>query len=133
MAKKVLEFDGGEWVLGLAAIILAGIGIYQIYYGLSEKYKKHVSGLNLGESENRVLLFSGKAGYAARGFVWLIISFLLGKAALHSNSQEAGSTGEAYQFVGETSYGPILLFALALGLICYGIFNFVRARFESFR
>lgn len=131
-AKKVLEFDGGEWLLGAAALILAGIGIYQIYYGLSEKYKKHVSGLNLGEAENRLLLSSGKLGYVARGIVWFILSFLLGKAAMHSNSQEAGSTGDAFQFVGENSYGPVLLFALALGLLCYGVFNFIRARFESF-
>lgn len=131
-AKKVLALDGGDWMLGVGALILAAIGIYQIYYGLSEKYKKHVSGLNLAESENRVLLSSGKVGYVARGIVWFIISFLLGKAAFYSNSQEAGSTGEAFQFVGEASYGPILLFALALGLICYGVFNFIRARFESF-
>lgn len=131
-AKKVLEFDGGEWLLGAGAVVLAGIGMYQIYYGLSEKYKKHVSGLNLGEAENRLLLSSGKLGYVARGTVWFIISFLLGKAAMHSNSQEAGSTGDAFQFVSETSYGPILLLALALGLLCYGVFNFIRARFESF-
>lgn len=131
-AQKVLEFDGGEWLLGVAAIILAGIGIYQIYYGLSEKYKKHVSGLNLSGGTDRLLLLSGKAGYVARGVVWLILSFLLGKAALHSNSQEAGSSGDAFQFVREASYGNILLFALALGLLCYGVFNFIRARFESF-
>jgi hypothetical protein len=131
-AQQVLDLPAGQWLLGLAALALAGIGFYQIWYALSEKYKKHVSGLSLHEHTNRLLLSSGKAGYIARGVVWLILSFLLSKAALNANSQEAGSTGDAFKFLGAASYGPYLLAALALGLICYGIFNFIRARFESF-
>lgn len=131
-AQQVLEFSAGEWLLGAASLVMAGIGVYQFYYALSEKYKKHVSTLNLPSTASKALLGSGKVGYLARGFVWFIVAFLLFKAALHSNSKEAGSTGDAFEFLQDASYGNYLLAALALGLVAYGVFNFVRARYESF-
>ena len=128
---EVLEKPWGAWVAGLAALIIAGIGIYQIYYGLTEKYRKHVSALNLHSNASRLLLRSGKIGYVARGLVWIILGWLLLKAALHANSDEAGDTGKAFQFLENASYGSYLLGALGLGLACYGVFNFIRSRYEA--
>jgi len=133
MASQLLQKPFGQWLVGIVALIFAGTGIYQIYYALSEKYKKHVQGLNLHNTSSRLLLRAGKTGYIARGIVWLIISWLLIKAAVHANSKEAGDTGKAFQFLESASFGSYLLGALGLGLICYGFFNFIRARYESFR
>lgn len=128
---EVLDKPWGQWAVGLLALVLAGIGIYQVYYGLTEKYRKHVSSLNLHSNASRLLLRSGKIGYVARGVVWIIISWLLMKAALHTNSNEAGDTGKAFQFLENGSYGSFLLGLLGLGLMCYGIFNFIRSRYET--
>ena len=128
---EVLDKPWGQWAVGLFALVLAGIGIYQIHYGLTEKYRKHVSKLNLHTNASTLLLRSGKIGYVARGVVWLILSWLLMKAALHTNSNEAGDTGKAFQFLESTSYGSPLLGLLGLGLMCYGIFNFIRSRYET--
>ncbi len=78
-----------------------------------------------------LLLKSGKIGYVARGIVWLIIAWLFSKAAWFSNASEAGDTAEAFRFLEEASYGSYLLGALGLGLLCYGIFNFIRAFYEK--
>ncbi len=51
---------------------------------------------------------------------------------MHANSAEAGDTSNAFQFLAEASYGTILLAAVGLGMVCYGIFNFIRARYENF-
>ncbi|MDB5193442.1 MAG: hypothetical protein JWQ96_3005 [Segetibacter sp.] len=129
---ELLNKPFGQWLLGIVAAIIIGVGIYQIYYGLSEKYRKHVE--KIGYSSNKNLMLSaGKIGYVARGIVWLIIGWLFSKAALHSNSAEAGDTSNAFQFLAEASYGTYLLAAVGAGLICYGIFNLIRARYESFR
>jgi hypothetical protein len=75
---------------------------------------------------------AGKIGYVARGIVWLVIGWLFTKAAFHKNSSEAGDTSEAFGFLAEASYGSYLLAGVGLGLICYGIFNFIRVRYETF-
>ena len=131
--QSVMQMNNGPLLIGIGAIIIAIIGIYQIYYSFSEKYEKHVS-LNYGNDKTSdLLLTSGKIGYVARGIVWLIIGWLFGQAALHSNSSEAGDTAKAFQFLEEASYGSYLLGAVGFGLLCYGIFNFIRARYESFQ
>jgi hypothetical protein len=52
-------------------------------------------------------------------------------AARHASASEAGDTTKAFQFV-EGSFGSILLGALAVGLMLYGAFNFIRAQHERF-
>jgi hypothetical protein len=131
VAARLMESPYGPWLVGLFALVLAGVGCYQIWYGLSEKYKKHVSQLS-SQGGNTALLYSGKIGYVARGIVWLVIAFLMLKAAWHANAAQAGGSVKAFQFIEQSRYGSYLLGIVGLGLIAYGFFNFVRARYENF-
>lgn len=130
--SELLAKPFGDWLVGLFGLALAITGIYQIYYGLSGKFSKHVQDLSLRSTASRNLLLAGKIGYAARGIVWLILAWLVFKAAFQSDSGEAGGTGKAFHFLEAASFGSYLLGALGIGLICYGVFNFIRARFERF-
>jgi hypothetical protein len=56
---------------------------------------------------------------------------MLLKAALRNNANEAGDTSEAFGFL-SSSYGPYILAAVAAGLFCYGVFCFMRAKWERF-
>lgn len=132
LASRLLEQSAGQWLLGAGALIMAAVGVYQLYYGLSEKYRKHVQGLSLSTPASSLLLRSGKVGYVARGIVWLVVAWLLLKAALHANASEAGDTAQAFQFVENSTAGSLLLGALGVGLVAYGVFNFIRARYENF-
>lgn len=130
LVHELLNKPFGNWVLGIVAVIIFCTGVYQCYYGFSEKYRKHVdkAGHNIN---NKLLFIAGKTGYVARGIVWLIIGWMFMQAALHSNSSEAGDTPKAFSFLEHAAYGSYLLGAVGLGLVCYGIFNFIRARHEQ--
>jgi len=131
IAKELLSKPYGQWLVGIAAVILLVVGMYQIYYGLSEKYRKHVNRVGRNTNKN-LLLMAGKVGYVARGIVWLLIAWLFMKAALHSNAAEAGDTSKAFSFLEDVSFGSYLLGAVGIGLMCYGTFNFIRAKYEKF-
>lgn len=131
-ASETLSKPFGEWLLGLSALILAGIGIYQIMYGWSGKYRKHVQQLSLHTSSSKILLLSGKIGYMARGVVWIVMAYLMIRAALSGSSKQAGDTSKVFSFV-ESSWGSPVLAVIAIGLIAYGFFNMVRARYENFQ
>jgi hypothetical protein len=131
-AAQLMTLKYGQWIVGVLALFFAGIGLYQIGYGLSEKYKKHVQQLSRS-SYSKVLLLSGKIGYVARGVVWLIIAYLLLKAAFNDNSAEAGGSGKAFLFIENIPYGSLLLAMTGIGFMAYGAFNFIRARYESFQ
>lgn len=131
LAHTLLEKSYGEWVLGLIGLITIGLGIYQIYKGLSGKYLKKIQGAQIKPEWRNALVRAGKVGYPARGIVWGIIGYLFLKAALSANEQEAGGTASAFQFIENNTFGSFLLGVVALGLICYGIFMFVRGRYET--
>jgi TRAP-type C4-dicarboxylate transport system permease small subunit len=132
LAGELMSQPLGQVLVGLAALVFAGVGIYQIYYGFSEKYRKHVQGLSLHSNHASLLLKSGKIGYISRGVVWVVIAVLFFRAAFASAANEAGSTGKAFRFIEASPFGSYLLAALGLGLMAYGIFNFIRARYENF-
>ncbi|MDQ3279567.1 MAG: DUF1206 domain-containing protein [Bacteroidota bacterium] len=132
VAGELMSKPFGQVLVGIGGLIFAIVGAYQIYYGLSEKYRKHVQGLSLHSTQSSLMLRSGKVGYISRGVVWLVIAFLFFRAALHARASEAGSTGEAFQFIETSPYGSPLLGILGLGLVAFGIFSFVRARYERF-
>ncbi|HUQ67597.1 MAG TPA: DUF1206 domain-containing protein [Flavitalea sp.] len=130
-AATLLSKPFGQWLLGIAAMVIAAVGIYQVFYGIAGKYKNHVQKMSLHSAKAKLLLTSGIVGYVARGIVWLIISYLMLKAAIMKSATKAGATDKAFDFV-ETVWGANYLALMAGGLIAYGLFNFVRSRYERF-
>ncbi|TDB63822.1 DUF1206 domain-containing protein [Arundinibacter roseus] len=129
LVQKLLEQPYGQWLVGLLAVGTMAVGVYQIYYALSEKYRKKIRESKLRREIQGTLIHTGKAGYIARGIVWLIIGYLFLKAAIQSDPSEAGGSDSAFSFV-ENEYGTVILGIIALGLLCYGVFMFVRARYQ---
>ena len=130
---EILQQPWGQLLLVILAALIAGIGIYQIWYGNSGSYRKHVNLQELDRNASVALLRAGKIGYISRGIVWLILAFLLFEAAYYSRASKAGDTGAAFSYVQDSPFGTYLLAALGLGLICYGVMNFVRSVFEKFK
>lgn len=130
LVTRALQQPFGQWLVGIAAAIMIGIGFYQIYRAFSGKYKKYVK-QGLHHDAAGWISKIGVAGYTARGIVWLILGWLFIKAAVRSNAKEAGGSDAAFQWLEDSAYGAYLLGAVALGLICYGLFMFLRAKYQA--
>lgn len=130
LVSKLLQQPFGQWLVGIVAVGIMISGLYQIYYGLSDKYKKKVQHVGLKHDIEEKMVKMGKAGYVARGIVWLVIGYLFLKAGLQSNPQQAGGSSSAFRFLENSSYGSYLLGAVAIGLVFYGIFMFMRAKYQ---
>lgn len=132
LAATLLEKPGGRWLTGLAALLMLATGLYQIYYGWSERYRKYVQESQMNTPHAQLLLRSGKVGYIARGLVWIVIAWLLFQAALSARAAEAGGTTDAFRFLEASPLGSWLAGAVGLGLAAFGVFNLIRARYERF-
>ncbi|NIP79014.1 MAG: DUF1206 domain-containing protein, partial [Gemmatimonadetes bacterium] len=73
---------------------------------------------------------SGRMGLAARGVVFVIIAGYTVTAALQSDPSEARGLGGVLSLMQDT---PWLLGLVALGLLGYGLYNLVRARYRIIR
>jgi hypothetical protein len=69
-------------------------------------------------------------GLAARGVVFAIVGTFLVVAAYHEDSGEARGVGGALHVLEEQTYGRWLLGAVALGLVAYGAYQFILARYR---
>jgi hypothetical protein len=130
IVSKVLAYSMGDWIIGITAVIVIIGGINQIYKGISGRFMKKVQ---LIKSEyQKTFRRIGVVGYGARGFVFCIIGYFLIRAALDSNPSEAQGTDAAFDFL-QHNFGNILMAMVAVGLLAYGIFMFVKARHERIR
>lgn len=121
-AGVILVLLVGGVVLGIAVTLF--VRAYRVSFA---KY------LNLSSLPTRVcsgLLLLGRLGNAALGVVFLIISFFLIIAALQHNPKDAKGLDAAMGELLKQPFGPWLLGIVALGLIAYGLYSFVEARYR---
>jgi uncharacterized protein DUF1206 len=77
-----------------------------------------------------VALLLGRLGLLALAVVFGIVALFLIVAALRHNPNEAKGLGGALQQLAQEPFGPLLLAAVALGLMTYGVFSFAEARYR---
>ena len=127
LVTKVLELPWGQWMVGITALIVIGSGINQMYKGFSKKFLKKIKLVRT--NLEKVFTNAGVIGYISRGLVLAIIGYLLLHAAITSNPEEAKGSEEAFDFI-ENRFGTFLMGVVAFGLVAYGMFMFVKARYQ---
>lgn len=131
MVAKLLEQPYGQWLVGAIGLFVIGIGVYQLIRAYSGSFAKHVNSSQLPASQQRLVYRVGQLGYTARGIVWGILGYFLVQAAMNANAQEARGTEGAFDFLAGMGQAPLLI--VALGLVCYGLYMLVRAKYPILR
>ena len=128
---RVLTMPFGRTLVILTGAFVIGFGLYQIYKGVKAKFRKRLKLGEMKEAKDTWATWSGRIGYAARGVVFCIIGFFVIQAALNFDPDEAKGLDEALQTLAENYYGAWMLGAVALGLIAYGFYMLVEARYRQ--
>ncbi len=131
MVSEILSQSWGQWVVGIIALAFFGKAIWQFYRAYSGKFKNKLQDQHVDKKVEKLITTFGKVGYTARGIVISIIGVLFIRAAMQSDASEAGGTQEAFNLIQqESAYGTIILGIVALGLVAYGVFMFVKAKYR---
>ena len=129
--RTAFELPGGELLLYAAAIGIAGYGLYQLYRAAVAKLSKQ---LNVGEMRGEAghwVIWVSRFGIAARGVVFLAVGWTVFRAAQEQDPNETGGIRQAFSVIGEWGRWPFA--AVAFGLIAYGIYNLLNARYRRIR
>ncbi|MBX2840637.1 MAG: DUF1206 domain-containing protein [Flammeovirgaceae bacterium] len=130
LVNTLLSESYGQILVGILGVIFLCKAGYQLYRAYSGKFKNKVNESGLGRKARELVLKSGQIGYTARGVVIGIISFLTFKAAFSANSNQAGGTEDAFGFI-QNEFGAIVLAVVAIGLLAYGVFMFIKAKYRK--
>ncbi len=128
MISKLLSQSYGQYIVGAIAIVLFIKAVFQLYKAYSGEYKEHVQQSSLRSEAKSLMIKAGKVGFTARGIVIGLIAYFTFKAALTANSDQAGGTKQALNFL-QDEFGTIVLMIVALGLAAYGVFMFIKAKY----
>lgn len=121
----------GRWLVGLAGVIAIGVGFSYLYEAYKAKFRRHLKLSQMSRAEQTWAVRLGRFGIAARGIVFGIIGLFLIQAAKQSDASQAKGFGEALAILAQQPAGPWLLGIVALGLIAYGIYSLVEARYRQ--
>jgi hypothetical protein len=130
-----LAQDALLYPFGREAVIAAGLGA--VGYGLfllSKVWTGHVDGLlsltSLPAGTARTVNWIGRLGMLSRGVIYATIGVLLCGAGFEGSAQNVVGFGGAMRTVSENALGAISLALIAVGLVAYGLFMFIEARYR---
>ncbi|MEG4112427.1 MULTISPECIES: DUF1206 domain-containing protein [unclassified Microcoleus] len=130
LTAQILAQPFGQWLVGLAGSIVIGVGFSYFYEAYKAKFRRHFKLEEMSQSEQNWATRLGRFGIAARGIVFVIIGFFLIQAARLSDASQTKGLGEVLAILGQQPFSPVILGLVPLGLIAYGIYSVIEARYR---
>jgi hypothetical protein len=129
----VMEKPFGRVAIGLVGLGIAAYGLFEIYRAFKSDLMKKLNLEGSAVATRQRVVAVARVGMTARGVVFGIIGWLVLLSALRYDPSKAQGLQGALVSLREAAYGPWLLALVALGLIAYGIFQLVKARYRMIR
>jgi len=120
----------GQWLVGTVGAVVIGLGFYEFYQAYTAKFCRKFNLNEMSDTEKTWATRIGRFGLAAKGVVYSIIGFFLIQAARQSKSKQVRGLEGALDSLARQPYGRWLLGVVALGLIAYGVYYIVQARYR---
>jgi hypothetical protein len=125
---RAMDHPFGRWAVAAAGLAILGYGGYQIYRAASAKVRDH-----LDRKTPDILVAVSRFGIAARAVIFGVIGVSLIRAAILYNPNAARGTSGAMQQIAARPFGGWLLVVIAIGLIAYGVYAFINARYRRIK
>jgi hypothetical protein len=130
---KLMEQPFGPWLVGLVGLIGVAGGLGQIAQGVTTDFKKDFKLGEMSATERTAFTWIGRLGLVARGIVFALLGLFLVQAALNTDPNRAKGLDGALQTLAQQPFGPWLLGFVALGLVAFGLYSLMSARWIQVR
>jgi hypothetical protein len=126
--SQALSMPGGAW-------LVLGAGLFILAAGAANLVKAARGGLEdrlvCARGVRRVAGAVGRFGYGARGAAFVVVGVMMSRAGLHASVAEAGGLEDALQALERAPFGDPIMTATAVGLIAFGAFAVIEARYRT--
>ncbi len=119
----LLQQTGGRLLVAAVGLVVIGVGAYHMVKGWTRKFLQ-----DLNEHPGTLATRAGVVGYLAKGVALAVVGVLFLAAAAQNSAGKATGLDGALRSLRQQPFGPWLLSSVAVGLACYGLYSFARAR-----
>lgn len=131
MTGRVMELPGGELLVGLVGAGIVAVGGHLVWTGMTDGFSDDLSHQGRRGNSGDAYLWMGRVGYVAKGVALALVGVLFGWAAATHDARRSGGLDQALQELLHQPFGPVLLGAVAVGIMSFGAFCLVQARHLS--
>jgi len=128
---RALATPGGTTALRLVAVGLVGYGAYQLYCAWRAKLSKELALGRMSPRAQRWVIGASRFGIAARGVVFGMIGVLIARAVQERDPRHVRGIKQALLEL--FTFGRIPFLLVAVGLIAYGVYQLINARYRQIR
>ena len=117
------------WLTVLAGLIVLGVAAFYFSMAVRRRFTIDLHLEPMGPRLRRLVLACGIVGYAGRGVAFLIVGLFLVYAGWYVEEVEARGLSDVLRAVEAQPWGTWMLIAIAAGLIAYGVYLLLAARY----
>jgi Domain of Unknown Function (DUF1206) len=132
MAASAMAYQPplGRILVGLVGLVVIGVGLYQLYAAYEAKFREDLRLYRMSDTEDRWITLAGRFGTTARALAIGVAGAFVVLAAYQSDASEVRGLGGALETFQRQPLGSFMLGAVAAGLITYGAFMLLVARYR---
>ena len=128
---KLMNQSYGPWLVGAIGVAIVVYGLAYARRGWTEKFLENLDARGTLGDTGTAYRWVGKIGYIAKGVAFMVVGGLFVAAGVTHHAKRSGGLDQALHTVLQQPFGPVLLILIAVGIACYGLFCFARARHLS--
>lgn len=128
--SKLMQKPAGPLLVGLVGVILIAVGAYNARKAFGKRYEEGLRTFELSRTNEKAVGLIARVGYISRGAVFAVVGLLFIQAAMTHNAHKASGLDGALRRLLAVGYGRPLVALLGLGLIAFGVFSLVEAKYR---
>jgi hypothetical protein len=125
---KVMGWSGGTVAIEVAGAGLVAAGVGLAAWGLFHRYDKDLALERVARPWPTAIRILGGLGDLARGSLVALFGVYLLAAGVTSNPAQAKGVDQTLRALVQHPFGALAIYAIALGLLTFGVFSFFDAR-----
>lgn len=125
-SATLLATPGGVFLLIAVGLAVLGFGVGFVVIGIRRTFRKLIR--TPAGAAGRAVTTLGVVGYIAQGVAFGAVGVLFVVAAVTYDAEKAAGLDGALKSLTDLPFGVVLLVAIGIGLIAYGLFLGARAR-----
>lgn len=129
-AAAAMAHQGGRLLVGAVGAVIVIVGLALVVEGATLRFMREFPAGSLPPRNRGLVMQVGRVGTIARGLVFTLTGALVVAAAVSYDPSKAGGLDGALKTLRDRSFGPLLLTLTGLGLVAFGLYGLVEARYR---